>query len=89
MKKYTGTIILAFLAIGFGYVASIFGVDAVLSTGSHATISEYVHNWLQQPANLDELTGIFLALMAGLSYLFYHFVSFKPKQDSENSNKQI
>ena len=79
MKKYTGTIILGFIAIGFAYIASIFGVDTVLSLGSHATISEYVHNWMQTPENFNHLADAFLALGGGGAFLFWHFWSFKPK----------
>ena len=70
MKKYTGTIILGFLGIGFAYVASIFGVDTVLSLGSHATISEWVHNWMQDPSNLNHLAESFVMFILGLGYLF-------------------
>lgn len=81
MKKYTGTIILGFIAIGFTYLASIFGVDTVLSLGSHATISEYVHNWMQDTNNFNHLAEGFLAFGGGMGYLFWHFYSFKPKKD--------
>ena len=80
MKKYTSTIVLGFLALGFMYLTAIFGIDTVLSLGSHATISEYVHNWVQEPKNLDILSGGFVAVISGLIYLFYHFVFFKPKE---------
>ena len=80
MKKYTGTIILGFIAIGFAYIASIFGVDTVLSLGSHATISEYVHNWMQDPSNLNHLAESFVMFILGLGYLFWHFWTFKGKE---------
>ena len=80
MKNRTDTIILGFIALGFLYLASIFGVDTFLSLGSHATISEWVHNWIQEPRNLDILSGIFIAIFGALTYLFYHFVFFRPKK---------
>jgi hypothetical protein len=68
-KKYTGTIIL-------GLIALIFGVDTVLSTGSHATISEWVYNWLHN----DPLIG-FTILVGSFSALIAHFWWFKPNND--------
>lgn len=49
MKKYTGAIILGFLAI-------ISGTDCVLATGSHATISEWLYHFIQNPAGLTVFT---------------------------------
>lgn len=80
MKKYTPTIILGFLALGFAYIASVFGVDTILSLGSHATISEYVHEWIQNDNNLEILSSAFIAVIGGLGYLMYHFITFTPKK---------
>jgi len=68
MKKYTGTIIL-------GLIALIFGVDAVLSTGDNATISEWVYNYL----HADPLLG-FTVLIGTFATLIAHFWWFKPKK---------
>jgi hypothetical protein len=81
MQKYTGTIILGFIGIGFAYLASIFGVDTVLSLGSHATISEWVHNWIQDSNNNTHLLEVFGLGITGLVGLYAHFKFFKPKKD--------
>jgi hypothetical protein len=73
----TGPIILGLITLGFAYLASIFGIDTVLATGSHSTISEWVHNWMQDPTNFKHLAEAFLGFIGGLGYLFYHFWSFK------------
>ena len=67
MKKYTGTIIL-------GFIALIFGVDTVLSTGENATISEWVYNFLHS----DPLLG-FTILIGSFGTLIAHFWWFRPK----------
>jgi len=80
MKKYTPSIILGLLTLFFGWVALVFGVDTILSVGSNATISEWVHNWIQDPTNLTILSSSFVAIIGGLLYLLYHFISFTPKK---------
>jgi hypothetical protein len=68
MKKYTGTIIL-------GFIAAIFGVDTFLSaTDSGATISEWFYNFLHN----DPLLG-FTILIGVFASLIAHFWYFKPK----------
>jgi TRAP-type C4-dicarboxylate transport system permease small subunit len=79
MKKYTPTIILGFICLGFTYLALIFGVDTVLSLGSHATISEYLHNWIQDPNNLDILSAVAVLIVGGIGYFMYHIINFKSK----------
>jgi hypothetical protein len=68
MKKYTGTVILTFIAL-------VFGVDAILSTGQHATISEFAHNFLKD----DPLIG-FTVLIGSFATLIAHFWWFRPKE---------
>jgi len=87
MKKYTGSIILGLIALGFGYLTLIFGVDFGLSLGEHATISEWLFNWIKDPKNLNTFTGVTIGAIGGIGYFFYHIVSFKPKKDSDKSNK--
>lgn len=76
----TGTIILGLITLGFIYLAMVFGIDTALSLESHATISEWVYNWIQNPTNFNRFNGIFICTFAGLGYLYYHIVSFKPKK---------
>jgi hypothetical protein len=67
MKRIkTGTIIL-------GIIATVFGVDAFLSTGSHATISELIYEFLHN----DPLIG-FTILIGSFVTLIAHFWWFKP-----------
>jgi hypothetical protein len=69
MKKDTGAIIL-------GFIALVFGVDSILATGSHATISEWFYNFLHN----DPLIG-FTILIGAFSSLIAHFWWFKPKSE--------
>ena len=68
-SKITGTIILSLIAL-------IFGIDAVLSTGDHATISEWFYGFLHHDPvmGFTVLIGIFATLIA-------HFWWFKPRKD--------
>lgn len=68
MKKYTGSVIL-------GFIALIFGVDTILSFGDNATISEWFYNFLHN----DPLLG-FTILIGSFSTLIAHFWWFKPKK---------
>lgn len=68
MSKFTGTIILAIISV-------IFGIDAVLSTGSHLTISEWFYNWLRSGWEADAIFFSFIGL------LFAHFWWFRPKNE--------
>ena len=65
----TGTVILSFIAL-------IFGVDAVLSLGQHATISEWFYNFLHN----DPILG-FTILIGAFGSLIAHFWYFRPKND--------
>jgi len=67
MKNSTGTVILAFIAV-------VFGTDAVLSLGDHATISEFAYNFLHN----DPVIG-FTILVGTFGSLMAHFWWFKPK----------
>lgn len=62
----TGALILAF-------IGSIFMVDALLAVYDHATISEWVHNWLRSGV---EAQWIFISIVALLTA---HFWWFRPK----------
>jgi hypothetical protein len=68
MKKYTGTIIL-------GFIALIFGTDTILSLGSNATISEWFYLFLHRDPvfGFTLLIGLFASLLA-------HFWWFAPKK---------
>lgn len=75
MKITTGTWTL-------GIIASIFAIDTVLSTGSHATISEWFYIWLHTGW---EAPAIFFA---GVFGLFFHFWWFRPIEDKNSSEKE-
>ena len=83
MKKYTPTIILGFIGLGFMYLASIFGVDTILSLGSHATISEWIYNFTGKGTDLSILWEILGAFVIGWLGFIAHIKWFKPKDDSE------
>ena len=72
MNKKTGTIIL-------GIIAGIFGVDTLLSTYNHATISEWFYNFLHN----DPLVG-FTILIGAFVSLVAHFWLFKPLVNERN-----
>lgn len=82
MKKYTGAIILASISAIFGLISVIFGVDSVLATGEHATISEWIYTWwLNNPKMGDiVMTGIFGVIISALFALGMHFKYFQPKK---------
>jgi len=82
MKKYTGTIILGFISAFFLLIASVFGVDSILATGDHATISEWVYNFLQADPKTGDiiLFGSFGTICLSLLALITHFKCFKPKK---------
>ena len=77
-NKKTGTIILGFLAGMFMFIGSIFTVDTYLSTESHATISEWTHNWMQNPTHNIVLVSSMAAFTIGIWVLYFHFLLFKP-----------
>jgi hypothetical protein len=60
-------------AIILGFISAIFGVDAILATGSHATISEFTYNFLHH----DPLIG-FTVLVGSFGVLIAHFWYFRP-----------
>jgi len=82
MQKYTGTIILGIISAFFLLLASVFGIDSVLATGDHATISEWVYNFIQSDptTGLIVLFGGFGTICLSLLALIFHFIYFKPKK---------
>ena len=78
MKKYTGAIILASLSALALWLSTVLGIDSALAVGSHATISEYLFNWIKTPENFKIFVGTLGGVIAGIIYFFYHIVSFKP-----------
>lgn len=67
MKRYTGAIIL-------GFISLIFGIDTILATGQHATISEWTYHFLHN----DPVIG-FTLLIGAFGSLIAHFWWFRPK----------
>lgn len=82
MQKYTGTIILGFISAFFLLIASVFGIDSILATGDHATISEWVYNFMQSDPKTSDiiLFGGFSTICLSLLALIAHFKYFKPKK---------
>ena len=68
MNKVTGTIIL-------GLISLVFGIDAMLSTGDHMTISEWFYNFLHTSPGIG-----FTVLIGGFAVLVAHFWWFRPRK---------
>ena len=64
----TGAIILFLFSL-------IFGVDSILATADHKTISEWFYNFLHN----DPLLG-FTILIGSFGSLMFHFWYFRPKK---------
>lgn len=69
IKNVTGTVIL-------GFIAAIFGVDALLNANDVPTISEWFHGWLTS----DPGTNLPVLGMA-VTVLVAHFWWFSPNRD--------
>lgn len=62
VQNVTGTVIL-------GFIAAIFGVDALLNGTGHPTISEAFNGWIREPENMV----VYLTASVALTAHFWWF----------------